>query len=200
MSSPPAEAPAAPAPQLRRTLVLIGIMGAGKTSVGQVLARRLGAAFTDSDQEIERAAGLTIPEIFARFGEAYFRAGEMRVIDRLLAGPPLVLATGGGAFVQPGTRSLILARGVSVWLRASLEVIWDRVKGKTGRPLLATPDPRGTLAALIAARYPVYAAADVTVDSLPGERHEQAAERILAALRARDAAVPAARRALAEEP
>lgn len=193
----PADSEPRPPLRLARTLVLVGIMGAGKTSVGQVLARRLGAEFTDSDHEIEVAAGMTVPEIFARFGEPYFRAGEARVIERLLAGTPRVLATGGGAFMQEGTRAVILARAVSVWLRVEPEVAFDRVKGKPGRPLLAGPDPRGALERLIALRYPVYALADVTVDSLAGERHEQAAERIVAAVRARDAAAAPERRAFA---
>jgi len=194
-SSPDAETAAS---ALQRTVVLIGIMGAGKTSVGQALARRLGAAFTDSDDEIELAAGMGIPDIFTEFGEADFRAGERRVIERLLAGPPQVLATGGGAFMDPLTRAAIGASAVSVWLRASLDTVYDRVKGKPGRPLLAGPDPRGTLARLIEERYPVYALADITVDSIPGERHEQAAERIVQAIRDWDATRPSERRVLRE--
>ncbi|HEU0221036.1 MAG TPA: shikimate kinase [Paracoccaceae bacterium] len=186
-----------PPPRLARTVVLVGIMGAGKTSVGQVLARRLGVPFCDSDHEIEFAAGMSVQEIFARFGEEYFRAGERRVIARLLSGPPQVLATGGGAFIQEGTRRLIKAQGVSVWLRVALEVAFDRVKGKAGRPLLAGPDPRGTLARLIDTRYPIYAEADLIFDSTAGERHDLAAERMFAGLRAWDAGQPPEKRAFA---
>ncbi len=197
-TDPPTE-PAAP-PVLCRTIVLIGIMGAGKTSVGQALARRLAVPFTDSDHEIEAAAGMAVPDIFARFGEAYFRGGERRVIARLLAGPPRVLATGGGAFVEPETRAAIRGAGLTVWLRADLDTIWDRVKGKGGRPLLAGPDPRGTLRALMDRRYPVYAEADVTVESRAHERQDQAAERIVAALHDHDATALPAARVFAREP
>ncbi|QDL92913.1 shikimate kinase [Paroceanicella profunda] len=188
------------APGLRRTLVLVGIMGAGKSSVGQVLADRLGAPFTDSDHEIEAAAGMSVQEIFQHFGEPYFRAGETRVIDRLLTGTPRVLATGGGAFIQPPTRALIRAKGVSLWLRVSLDVVFERIKGKPGRPLLAGADPRGALGRLMALRDPIYAEADMVVDSLGGEGHQQAASRILAHLAARDATLPPEARLLKERP
>lgn len=184
--------------RLLRPVVLVGIMGAGKTSVGQVLAGLLGVPFVDSDHEIEAAAGLDIPEIFARYGESAFRAGEARVIARLLSGGPLVLATGGGAFIEPGTRALIGARAVSVWLRAPADLVWQRVRGRPGRPLLAVPDPRARLEALIAERYPVYAEADVTVDSRADELHEAAARRIIAALAARDAPLPPGERLFGE--
>ena len=140
-------------------------MGAGKTAVGQALARRLDCPFTDSDEEIEKAANLTIAEIFARDGEAFFRAKETQVIGRLLEERRGVLSVGGGAFLAPVNREMIRRRGVSVWLRATLEVLWPRVRRKTTRPLLRTPDPRGTLARLIEERGPTYALADVTVDT-----------------------------------
>jgi shikimate kinase len=151
-----------------RSIVLVGLMGAGKTKIGRRLAARLSLPFFDSDEEIEAAAGETIEEIFANRGEAAFRDGERRVIARLLAGPVQVLATGGGAFMDAATRRVIAARGVSVWLRADLNVLFARVSRRTNRPLLKTPDPRAVLAELIKRRYPIYAEADVTVDSGDG--------------------------------
>lgn len=150
---------------LEKTIVMVGIMGAGKTAVGQALAARLDVPFTDSDEEIERAANLSISEIFARDGEAFFRDKEARVIARLLEGRRGVLSVGGGAFLSGVTRDLIRQHGVSVWLRASIEVLWPRVKRKATRPLLKTPDPRGTLERLIAERAPVYELADIVVDA-----------------------------------
>jgi shikimate kinase len=171
--------------RLLRPVVLIGLMGAGKSSVGHRLAARLGAPFRDSDAEIERAAGMTIPEIFERYGEAHFRDGERRVIARLLEeGPAMVLATGGGAFLNAETREAIAARAVSVWLKADIDVLVARTEGRTHRPLLNRGDPRGILAELIEARYPVYAAADVAVESRLEQTHEEMAERILEALEA----------------
>nr|WP_207483708.1 shikimate kinase [Arenibaculum pallidiluteum] len=141
-------------------------MGAGKTSVGKRLAARLGLPFRDADTEIESAAGCTIEEIFARFGEAEFRAGERKVIARLLQEEPVhVLATGGGAFMDPDTRGLVRSQGISVWLKADLDVLARRTARRTNRPLLNKGDPRETLARLIALRYPVYAEADLTVES-----------------------------------
>lgn len=148
-----------------KPLVLVGMMGAGKTTVGRRIASRLGRQFVDSDEEIERAAQMSIPEIFEQRGEAEFRAGEMRVIARLLKEKDLVLATGGGAFVSPETRSLVKAEAVSVWLKADLDVLFERVSRRSNRPLLKTADPKATLEKLIADRYPVYAEADVTVVS-----------------------------------
>lgn len=171
--------------RLVRPVVLIGLMGAGKTSVGTRLAEMLGAPFRDSDAEIERAANLSVPEIFARYGEAHFRDGERKVIRRLLAEGPQVLATGGGAFMNPQTRALIAEKAVSVWLRADLDLLVHRTAGRTHRPLLNRGDPRAILAGLMAERYPVYALADVAVDSLPGQTHEQMARRIVKALEAR---------------
>lgn len=148
-----------------KTLVLIGLMGAGKTSIGKRLAGRLGLPFVDADQEIERAAGCTIQEIFDRFGEAGFRDGERRVIARLLEQPVQVLSTGGGAFMDEGTRTVIRERGISIWLRADLDLLVQRTARRDHRPLLRKGDPRTVLAGLMEARYPVYAQADLTVDS-----------------------------------
>ncbi|WP_297112201.1 shikimate kinase [uncultured Devosia sp.] len=148
-----------------RPLVLVGMMGAGKTTVGRRLASRLGRQFIDSDEEIERAAQMSIPEIFEQRGEGEFRAGEMRVIARLLKEKDIVLATGGGAFVNPDTRALVKAEAVSVWLKADLDVLFERVSRRSNRPLLKTADPKGTLEKLIADRYPLYQEADITVIS-----------------------------------
>lgn len=164
-----------------RTLVLVGLMGAGKSCIGKRLAQRLGLPFVDADSEIETAAGCSIEEIFKRHGEAYFRDGERRVIQRLLEQPVMVLATGGGAFMDPRTREAIRARGRSIWLKADLELLVKRTARKSNRPLLKQGDPRTILARLIEQRHPVYAEADVTVqsdDSAP----EAAVDRILAAL------------------
>ncbi|HSI39462.1 MAG TPA: shikimate kinase [Xanthobacteraceae bacterium] len=146
-------------------IVLVGMMGAGKSSVGRRLARRLGLPFADADTEIETAAGMTIPEIFADHGEPAFRDGERRVIARLLEGGPLVLATGGGAFMNAETRAAIAAHGVSVWLKADIDVLLKRVRRRDDRPLLRNDDPAATLMRLIGERYPVYAEAAVTVIS-----------------------------------
>jgi shikimate kinase len=164
-----------------RSIVLVGLMGAGKTKIGRRLATRLNLPFFDSDEEIESAAGETIEEIFANRGEAVFRDGERRVIARLLAGPVHVLATGGGAFMDPATRRVIAARGVSVWLRADLDVLFARVSRRSNRPLLKTPNPRAVLAELIERRYPIYAEADITIDSGEGPP-DATASRAIAAL------------------
>jgi shikimate kinase len=152
----------------RRTVVLVGLMGAGKTRIGRRLAVRLNLPFFDSDVEIETAAGETIEEIFANRGEHAFREGERRVIARLLARPVHVLATGGGAFMDPETRALIARSGVSLWLRADLDVLVARVSRRSNRPLLKRGDPRAILAALIDSRYPIYAEADLVIDSGEG--------------------------------
>ena len=149
----------------RRSIVLVGMMGAGKSSVGRKLGLRLALPFVDADTEIELAAGMTIPEIFQVRGEADFRAGEARVIARLLESGPQVLATGGGAFMSPDTRRLIAQKGVSIWLRAEFDVLMRRIKRRSDRPLLHTADPEATLRALMERRYPVYALADITIDS-----------------------------------
>ena len=151
-----------------RTIVLVGLMGAGKSKIGRRLALRLGLPFFDSDQEIEAAAGETIEEIFANRGERVFRDGERRVITRLLAKPVHVLATGGGAFMDPLTRLVIRKRGVSLWLRADLDVLAQRVSRRSDRPLLKAGDPRAILAELIEHRHPIYAEAAVTIDSGEG--------------------------------
>jgi shikimate kinase len=151
-----------------RAIVLVGLMGAGKTKIGRRLAMRLGLPFFDSDIEIEAAAGETIAEIFANRGERIFREGERRVIARLLSRPVHVLATGGGAFMDPMTRAVIARRGVSLWLRADLEVLVSRVSRRNNRPLLKDGDPRTILAGLIERRYPIYAEADVVVESGAG--------------------------------
>jgi shikimate kinase len=164
----------------RRTIVLVGLMGAGKTKIGRRIAARLNLRFSDSDQEIEAAAGETIEEIFANRGEHVFRDGERRVIARLLAEPAHVLATGGGAFMDPLTRMLIGQRGVSVWLRADLDVLTARVARRSDRPLLQTGDPRAILAALIERRHPIYAEADLTIDSSEGSPEATAAHVIAA--------------------
>ena len=146
-----------------RSVVLVGLMGAGKTCIGRRLAKRLDLPFVDADEEIVRAAGASVSEIYARYGESMFRDGERRVIARLLQEGPRVLATGGGAFIDAQTRAVIRERGISVWLRAELDVLVQRTTGRPGRPLLASGDPRATLAALMNERYPVYALADVVV-------------------------------------
>jgi shikimate kinase len=166
-----------------RTIVLVGLMGAGKTNIGRRLAARLGLSFIDADAEIEAAAGETIEEIFKRHGEAAFRDGERRVIARLLDGPVHVLATGGGAFMDAQTRQRIHERAISVWLRAELETLLARVARRDNRPLLKAGDPRAVLAALMEKRHPVYAEADLVVDSIEGPP-ELTLNRVIAAVKA----------------
>jgi shikimate kinase len=158
-----------------RSIVLVGMMGSGKTSIGKRLAARLNLPFVDADNEIESAAGMTISDIFAVHGEADFRAGEVKVVARLLDAGPQVLATGGGAFMNATTRANIAARGVSVWLQADFDVLMRRVRKRTNRPLLQTGNPEAVLKQLIEARYPTYALADLTVDS-----HDAPHETVLA--------------------
>ena len=165
-----------------RSIVLIGMMGAGKSSVGRKLALRLGLPFVDADVQIEEAAGMSIPDIFETRGEAEFRSGEARVIARLLDGGPQVLATGGGAFMNPDTRALIRDKGISVWLKADFEVLMKRIRRRSDRPMLKTADPAATLQRLIEIRYPVYAEACVIVESRE-VLHEVIVEEILDALR-----------------
>lgn len=169
-----------------RCVVLVGMPGAGKSSIGRRLAARLGIPFVDADAEIEKAAGMSIPDIFATHGEAAFRDGERRVIARLLAEGPAVLATGGGAFMNPETRAAVKARGVSVWLRADLDTLHARVRRRTNRPLLAVEDPRARLARLMEEREPVFALADIAVRSADAP-HDNLVREILAALAARAA-------------
>jgi len=150
----------------RRSIVLVGMMGVGKSSIGRRLGTRLGIPFVDADAEIEKAAGMSIADIFARHGEADFRGGEARVIARLLEGGPQVLATGGGAIMNPDTRALIKTKGISIWLNAEFDVLMRRIsKRKHERPMLQTADPAATLRELLAARGPVYAQADLTMQS-----------------------------------
>ena len=171
--------------RLKKTVVLVGMMGAGKTAVGTALARVLAVPFLDSDDEIVRAANRSIAEIFERDGEPFFRARETEVLNRLLHGLPCVLSTGGGAFLAPVNRGLIHEAGVSVWLRADLELLWQRVRHKTTRPLLRTANPRETLRALYEARLPAYGSADLAVDSAAEISVEAMADRVAFALATR---------------
>jgi shikimate kinase len=164
----------------RRTIVLVGLMGAGKTRIGRRIAARLRLPFFDSDRVIEAAAGETIEEVFANRGEDVFRVGERRIILRLLGEPVHVLATGGGAFMDPVTRAAIARRGVSVWLRADLDVLTARVARRADRPLLKAGDPRAILADLIERRHPIYREADLVVDSGNGSPESTAARVIVA--------------------
>ena len=164
-----------------RSIVLVGLMGAGKTTVGRRLAKRLGIPFVDSDEEIEKAADQTVSEIFARFGEASFRDGERRVMRRLIEGTPKVIATGGGAFVDPETRALILDHCVAVWLKAEPETLAARVARRNNRPLLKDKDPLVILRNLGEVRNPYYAEAHLHVPSRGGP-HEKTVERIVTAL------------------
>ncbi len=148
-----------------RSIVMVGLMGCGKSSVGRRLASKLGLVFVDADEEIERCAAKSISEIFADHGEAYFRDGERRVIARLLASGPQVVATGGGAFINPETRANIKASGISIWLRAELPTLMRRVLKRDHRPLLKTSDPESVMRDLMQTRYPIYAEADIVVDS-----------------------------------
>jgi len=158
--------------RLERTIALVGMMGVGKSTVGRKLAQSLAAPFVDSDEEIEKAAGLSVQEIFAMHGEPEFRRGERRVIERLLNGPQIVLATGGGAYMDATTRALLKEKAVTVWLRADLDLIWKRVNRRDTRPLLKRDNPRQVLADLLAQRAPVYAEADLTVDSGEGPAND----------------------------
>jgi shikimate kinase len=167
----------------KRAIVLIGMMGAGKSTVGRRLAARLGLNFVDADTEIEAAAGMSIPDIFAAHGEQSFRDGEVRVIARLLEGAPCVVATGGGAWMRTDTRERIRAKGVSLWLKADPDVLLRRVKRRSDRPLLQNADPAATIEKLVAERYPVYAEADLTLLSREVP-HDRIVEECLAALAA----------------
>lgn len=169
--------------EVRRTVALIGLMGAGKSCIGRRLAARLDLPFVDADREIEAAAGCAIPDIFARHGEQAFRDGERRVMQRLLQGPRHVLATGGGGFMDPATRQIIRERAISVWLRADVDLLLRRVQRRNDRPLLQVADPRRRLEELVAERHPVYGEADVIVDSADGPP-DVTVERVLAAIAA----------------
>ncbi|MDH7638422.1 shikimate kinase [Sphingomonas oryzagri] len=168
-------------PRPRRPIVLVGLMGVGKSTVGRRLASRLHLPFVDADKEIETAAGLSIAEIFARYGEQAFRDGERRVIARLIDGRPKVIATGGGAFMNDETRALILKRATAVWLDADIDVLVDRVGRRDDRPLLHDRDPREVLIELSATRNPVYALAPIHVRSEPLP-HDATVDSILKAL------------------
>ena len=166
------------------SVVLVGIMGCGKSTVGRRLANRLGIPFVDADTEIEQAANMTVPEIFAAHGEPYFRKGEERVIARLLKEGPQVLATGGGAFMSEATRDEIAKNGISIWLKADFDTVMERVRKRANRPLLQTPDPEGTMKDLMARRYPVYGMAELTVSSRDVP-HEVVVDDIVEALKSR---------------
>ena len=168
--------------RLKKTVVMVGMMGAGKTAVGTALARVLAVDFLDSDEEIVRAADRSIAEIFDRDGEAFFRARESEVLGRLLRGTPCVLATGGGAFLAEANRRLIHEVGIAVWLRADLDLLWHRVRHKNTRPLLRTANPRDTLAALYQARVPLYQMADLVVESVADLSVDAMAQRVAASL------------------
>lgn len=170
-----------PATARHRSIVLIGLMGAGKSTVGRRLAARLGMDFIDADEEIERAAGLSISEMFEKYGEAAFRDGERRVIARIIAGPPCVLATGGGAFVNAETRALILAEALAIWLDADIETLAARVGRRNTRPLLVGKDARTVLSDLAATRNPLYAQAPLRVPSASAP-HEVTVDAIMKAL------------------
>lgn len=167
-----------------RTLVLVGLMGAGKTSVGRKLAQTLQLPFADSDHEIESVSRMSVPELFEAYGEAEFRALEQRVVTRLVADGPAVIATGGGAFMNADTRMTISAHGISIWLKADLDTLMQRVARRQNRPLLKTPDPRAVMRKLMDDRYPVYALADVTVTSRDA-RHGTIADEIIDAVAAK---------------
>lgn len=175
--------------RIDRPIVLVGLMGVGKSTVGRRLARQLRLPFYDADAEIEMAAGASVEEIFARHGEAAFRDGERRVIARLVTGPPIVLATGGGAFIDPVTRALIAERAFSIWLKADLDLLMKRVSKRGGRPLLKGGDPRKIMADLMERRYPIYAEADIVVESRGGP-HEHVVLDILKAMQPHFSNVP----------
>ncbi len=171
--------------RLGKTVALVGMMGAGKTAIGTAVARELRVPFLDSDAEIERAANRTIAEIFERDGEAFFRERETQVIRRLLRTQRCILSTGGGAYISERNRRIISEAGVAVWLKADLDLLWARVRHKDTRPLLRTPDPYGTLAALYEARIPAYALAEIHVEARPAYSIEDMAAKVIAALMAR---------------
>lgn len=159
------------APYRSRTIALVGLMGAGKSTVGRRLAEKLGREFYDSDTEIEKAAGLSISDIFALHGEEDFRRGEQKVLERLLGEAPHVLATGGGAYLNPETRALLREKAVTVWLNADLETLWKRVSKRDTRPLLRRPDAKDVLTNLLEEREPIYSQADLVVRSKEGPHH-----------------------------
>ena len=171
---------------LKKTVALVGMMGAGKSAVGKALAERLNVAFLDSDQEIEAASNLSIAEIFARYGEPFFREKEAKVIERLLVGKPGILSTGGGAFLGEGNRKNMSQLGVSLWLNAEPNVLWSRVKHKTTRPLLQTENPYRTLVDIYTARTPIYGLADLQVSSDSETEIPEMVDRVIDALEQHD--------------
>jgi len=181
--------------RLLKSVVLVGMMGAGKTAVGKSVAVKLGVPFLDSDEQIEIAANMTIAEIFGRDGEEFFREKETQVINRLLLEESCILSTGGGAFLAQRNRVIIREHGVSVWLRADLDLLWNRVRHKTTRPLLRTPDPFKTLSEIYEARVPLYGRADIVVDANPNHSIEEMAETVIKALHARPDVLEANRNA-----
>ncbi|MDB2369075.1 shikimate kinase [Octadecabacter sp.] len=170
---------------LRRTVVLVGMMGSGKTAIGRALSQGLGVPYVDSDAEIEAAANATIAEIFEKSGEAFFRDREAEIVARLLQSEPCILSTGGGAYLAPRNRAVISEHGVAVWLDAELDLLWERVRHKDTRPLLRTADPRATLAEIFAARAPIYALADLRAVANPAFSIEQMTDEVLRVLATR---------------
>ena len=168
--------------ELKKTVALVGMMGSGKTAVGTALARILGVPFRDSDQAIEDAANMSIAEIFTRDGEAFFREKETQVLARLLGESAVILSTGGGAYLSGTNRQIISDKGVAVWLRAGTDLLWSRVKHKTTRPLLRTPNPRATLEELVSKREPYYAKADLIVDASADYSVDEMAEKVIETL------------------
>ncbi|MCF7700193.1 shikimate kinase [Loktanella sp. M215] len=171
---------------LRRTVVLVGMMGSGKTAIGRALSQRLAVPFLDSDAEIETAANASIAEIFARDGEPFFRRRESEVISRLLTGPPCILSTGGGAYLAQGNRHAIRQHGVAVWLNAPLDLLWDRVRHKDSRPLLRTADPQATLARIFEDRTPIYAKAALHLDVRHRASIDETTDDVIALLKTRE--------------
>ena len=165
--------------RIKKMLVLVGLMGAGKTSVGKKLSEFLKVGFIDADNEIETAAGMRIVDIFEKFGENYFRKGEVKVISRLILQKPQVLSTGGGAFLSPDIRKIIKIHGCSIWLKADIETLWPRVSGNENRPLLNKKEPKKELERLIKKRNPVYETADIVIESKPNETHSITANKII---------------------
>ena len=165
-----------------KTIALVGLMGAGKTAVGTLVAQKLGVPFVDTDSEIVIAANMSIAEIFTRDGEDFFRSKETQVLERLLQGPPCILSTGGGAYLAQQNRQLISKHGIALWLQADLPLLWSRVKNKTTRPLLQTDNPRQTLSDLFDARAPIYAKAELSTSSKAGISLANMAEKVIATL------------------
>ena len=164
---------------LKKNIVFVGMMGVGKSTLGRKLAKKLNVSFLDSDEEIEIAAGMSVSEIFNKFGENYFRNGEKRVMERLLNEGPGIIATGGGTFISNDIRNLILTNSFSVWIKADLETIWTRLSGKTNRPLLLVKDPKKKIKMLIENRYPIYKKANISIESPKNISHSSMTSKIL---------------------